>query len=264
VLQPNTGGAFWDTPSADCYAGIAARWYVDVWGDHNRETSMVRYLAGADFGTQTMVVRPAFPKLLSTFGVSHLLSPYPESGAALALVGQDSHAYVYRIDGATRARVVRAARRVSTDREAAARLLDAGFDPNREVLLHDAPESVRPRLADVADASSNIVAGRAVVTHEDSRRLVIQTDAVEDGFLMLADTFYPGWSAQVDRTPTPIYRANLYVRAVQLPKGHHEVQFVYDAPGFARGLQITLVALSMLLLSAGAAASVLWLNKPGS
>ena len=37
VLQPNIGGGFWKIPSADCYAGgIAPRWYVEVWGDHNR------------------------------------------------------------------------------------------------------------------------------------------------------------------------------------------------------------------------------------
>ena len=29
-----------DMPSADCYAGISARWYVDVWGDHNREAAV--------------------------------------------------------------------------------------------------------------------------------------------------------------------------------------------------------------------------------
>ena len=70
------------------------------------------------------------------------------------------------------------------------------------------------------------------MTREDSRQLVIEAEAPEDGFLLLADTFYPGWTAQVDGRPTPIYRANLSVRGIQLPKGRHEVRFTYDAPGF--------------------------------
>ena len=77
-----------------------------------------------------------------------------------------------------------------------------------------------------------------------------------DGFLLLADTFYPGWRAQVDGVATPIYRANISVRGIQLPKGRHEVRFTYDAPGFWRGTQITLLSVSMLLLWAGIAAYV--------
>jgi uncharacterized membrane protein YfhO len=100
------------------------------------------------------------------------------------------------------------------------------------------------------------------VTHEDSRQLVIEAEAPADGFLLLADTFYPGWTAQVDGTPTPIYRANHSVRGIQLPKGRHEVRFSFDAPGFARGLQITLLSVSILVLWAGGAMLLLWLRRP--
>jgi hypothetical protein len=255
VLEPNTGGGFWNTPSADCYAGIAARWYVDVWGDHNRETLMA-LLAYLDFNTQTLRVHPALGKVLKTYGVSHVLSPFPQQEAAFALVSHEKHAYIYRVDGAARVRFVRAARYVKTDREAVTRFLDNGFDPDREILLHEAPESAHPDAEDAEDISATPATSRPVVTREDSRHLVIVADAPEDGFLLLADTFYPGWSAQVDGTPTPVYRANLSVRGIRLPKGRHEVRFTYDAPGFSRGLTITLVAVSLLLLWAGSAAYV--------
>ena len=65
--------------------------------------------------------------------------------------------------------------------------------------------------------------------------------------LLLADTFYPGWTAQVDGAPTTIYRANHSVQGIQLPRGRHDVRFSYDAPGFMPGLTITLTALGMLL-----------------
>ena len=92
------------------------------------------------------------------------------------------------------------------------------------------------------------------MTHEDSRHLVIEAEAPEDGFLLVADTFYPGWTAHVDGQPTPIYRANISVRGIRLPKGRHEVRLTYDLPGFARGLRITLLSVSTLLVWLGVAA----------
>jgi hypothetical protein len=253
VLEPNLGGGIWNTPSADCYAGIAASWYVDVWSDHNRD-ALVSHLAYLDFQSQILRIHPALVKFLRTYGVSHLLSPFPEEEPALPLVSQAGNAYVYRVDGAARVRFVRAARHVKTNDEAAMRLVDSSFDPDREILLHEAADSVHPRVDEVFDdAPSNAATGRAVVTREDSRQVVIDAEAPSDGFLLLTDTFYPGWRAQVDGIPTPIYRANISVRGIQLPKGRHEVRFTYDAPGFARGLKITLLAVSILLLWAGGA-----------
>jgi hypothetical protein len=258
VLQPNTGAGFWNTPSADCYAGIAASWYVDVWGDHNRE-SFVSLMSSLDFDARTLRVNPALARVLRTYGVSHVLSPFPQQESAFALVSHDRNAYVYRVDGSARVRFVRAARHVKTNDEAGRRLLDVSFDPDREILLHEAPDSVHPSVGEVNDAPShaapsNVALSRPVVMREDSRQLVIEAEAPEDGFLLLADTYYPGWAAQVDGNPTPIYRANLSVRGIQLAKGRHEVRFTFEAPGFSRGLQITLAAVSMLLLWAGGAA----------
>ena len=181
---------------------------IDVWGDHNREASLVALLAAPDFDTQTLRVHAALPKILKTYGVTHVLSPFKQQGTALPLVGQTANAYVYRVDGAARARFVQAARHVTTDQETAKRLLDFSFDPDREILLADAPDSVHPTVDEIGDAAPGATAGRAVVTREDTRELVIDADAPANGFLLLADTFYPGWTATVDGTPTPIYRAN--------------------------------------------------------
>ncbi|PYR93284.1 MAG: hypothetical protein DMF84_09845 [Acidobacteria bacterium] len=255
VLAPNTGGGFWNTPSADCYAGIAATWYVNLWGDHNREGSLVSLLMYYDLEGGMLRIHPALPRVLRTYGVTHVLSPFPQQEAVLTPVSHDGIAYVYRVDGAARARFVRAARRVTNDRDAAGRLLAADFDPDREILLHDAPDSIRPSVGE-RDASSNAGAGRAVITREDARHIVIDAEAPADGFLLLADTFYPGWTAQVDGNGTPVYRANISVRGIRLPKGRHDVRFTYDAPGFVRGLWITMLAVSALIVWAGAAAYV--------
>ena len=117
---------------------------MDVWGDHNRK-GLVSQLAYLDFNTQTLRVHSAFANVMSTYGVSHVLSPFPQQESSLAQIGHDQNAFVYRIDGAARVRFVRAARAIKTDQEAVTRLLDAGFDPDGEILLHDAPGSVASR-----------------------------------------------------------------------------------------------------------------------
>jgi hypothetical protein len=58
----------------------------------------------------------------------------------------------------------------------------------------------------------------------------------------------------VDGIPTPIYRANISLRGIALPKGQHTVRFTYDPASLFRGLWVTVIALSVLLLWFGAAA----------
>jgi hypothetical protein len=247
VLQPNLGGALWNIASGDCYAGISARWYVDVWGDHSREAAPVALMAYLDFDAKLLKYHPVFPRFLRTFGVTHVLSPYPQQNESLPLVQHAGHAYIYRVDGASRVRFVSGGRAVRTEQEGIARLLAPDFDPDREIVLHDAPFSAaRPAVGEAADLSPPARPARTSVTRENSREVVIDTEVPQDGFLLLADTFYPGWSAQVDGRPVPIYRANVMVRGIQLPKGRHEVRFSYDPPGFAVGLRITLLSLSLL------------------
>ena len=63
---------------------------------------------------------------------------------------------------------------------------------------------------------------------------------------MLADAWFPGWTATLDDTPTPVLRANYLVRAVAVPAGRHEVVFSYDPPGYATGRTVSGVAWSVL------------------
>ena len=254
VLEPNTGGAFWDTPSADCYAGVSARWYVDVWGDHNREASLMASLSYVDVRGRVLQAAPVLANVLRSFGVTHVLSTFPQTGTALAPLGREGKAWIYRVDDAARVRIVRAARPVTTDRDAMVRLVDPSFDPNDEILLHDVAGQLPSSPVDDATPLSTSLQRRAVITREDGREIAIDAEAPADAFLLLADTYYPGWTAEVDGVETPVYRANVSVRGIRLPKGHHVVRFAYDPPGFTRGLQVTIAALALLLLWIGGAA----------
>ena len=243
VLQPNTGGAFWGIPSADCYAGIAPRWYTDVWGDHNREDSLATRMSLVDPSKQALLLHPGFARLLKGYGVTHVLSSFPQSGTELQYVGRDGNAFVYRVEGAARVRFVPNARFNTSDGAAGARLLDGTFDPDAEVLLHDGyVVSHSPPPTPLSTP------GKAVITHESQRSLTVSVEAPRQGYLLLADTYYPGWTATVDGSPAPVIRANLSVRAVPVPEGRHEIRFTYAAPGVATGIRITTVSVALLIL----------------
>jgi hypothetical protein len=57
-------------------------------------------------------------------------------------------------------------------------------------------------------------------------RFNVTTNA--EGFFYLPDAYYPHWQATVNGESTPIYRANVMFRAIEIPAGEHEVvlQFV--------------------------------------
>jgi hypothetical protein len=254
ILQPNIGGAYWNVPSADCYVGLAPRWFVAVWAYHYYESGLIDGLTSQGFEDKTLFLGSAFLNLLPAYGVTHVLSPFPGRDSRLDLVAREADVYVYRVEGAARARIVRAARRVPDDARAADRLRQPDFNPDNEIVLVGAPDSIHPTAEEATDGSPADATGRATITHEDGRQLVVDAVAPRDGFLLLADMYYPGWRAEVDGVATPIYRANISLRGIALPKGQHTVRFTYDPSSFFRGLWVTLIALTALLLWFGAAA----------
>ncbi|MFN8451123.1 MAG: YfhO family protein [Anaerolineae bacterium] len=78
--------------------------------------------------------------------------------------------------------------------------------------------------------------------------VTIQVDAARGSWLVLADTDYPGWTASVDGVETPIYRANLAFRALQVDAGQHVVQFEYRPDWLLPGALVSAVSLLIALL----------------
>ena len=252
LLEPNVG-VYWNVPPADCYVGLPVRWYISVWGYHYFEASLVSELAFQEFETRTFDVKRGFAKLLGLYGVTHVLTPYPTEAPGLAPVGRTPRAYVYRVDGAARVRVVPGAVIVPNEDLAGSVMRDPAFDPNREVLLMSEPEVPPPSLLQTPVGAAEDGGGRAMLLSDSGNELAIDAFSSRNSFLLLADTYHPGWRAEVDGVATPIYRADISLRAIALPKGHHAVRFVYHPAAFFRAIPITMTALFSLLAWAGMA-----------
>jgi hypothetical protein len=91
------------------------------------------------------------------------------------------------------------------------------------------------------------VAGRAAIVVDEPERVEVATDAPQDAYLVLADTYDPGWSATLDGRPVPVRPAWITFRAVFVPRGRHNVVFRYRPAGFERGLALTACGLLIVL-----------------
>lgn len=73
-------------------------------------------------------------------------------------------------------------------------------------------------------------------------RVTLDTSLDRKGLLVLLDSYYPGWKADVDGEATEVKNANYVYRAVEVPAGQHQVTFHYDPDSFRRGLLISSIA----------------------
>jgi Bacterial membrane protein YfhO len=83
------------------------------------------------------------------------------------------------------------------------------------------------------------VSGKARIVKDLPEQVVVEADAGAPAYLVLSDTFDPGWSATLDGQPAPIWPAYIAFRAVYLPQGPHTVVFTYRPAGFELGLLLT-------------------------
>jgi hypothetical protein len=115
-----------------------------------------------------------------------------------------------------------------------------------DLSLHDAVvlESAAP-----SENRSVPFSGTARVLEYRNSRVYCETEFPVAGYLVLLDSYYPGWRAFVDGRETEIRRANFAFRAVQVPAGQHRVAFVYRPRSFYAGLTLTAISAVLGLVS---------------
>jgi hypothetical protein len=80
---------------------------------------------------------------------------------------------------------------------------------------------------------------------------VLEVTTGAPGLLVISDTWMPGWSAQVDGEPTPIYLGNVAQRVIPLSRpGRHRIALDYHAPGFVMGGIVTAFSIAIWMLIA--------------
>ena len=84
----------------------------------------------------------------------------------------------------------------------------------------------------------------------DSDTLRIDVWSDQPGYVVLTDTWYPGWEATVNGETVPIHRANFLFRAVEVQQGDSQIVFRYAPQSLRDGAQISgLFALALAVVA---------------
>jgi hypothetical protein len=151
------------------------------------------------------------------------------------------------LDVLPRAYVVHQARILEDDAQAVPAMADPTFDPAQTVLLHPDPHQPQPPAVPDLPGASGPASQVAVLAYR-AEEIVLQAEMEHPGYVVLSDTWYPGWQALLDGQPTRIERANLVFRAIHVPQGTHSLHLRYRPASYRWGLRLSLGALSILIL----------------
>lgn len=145
---------------------------------------------------------------------------------------------LHRYPGLPRARIVGSALVVPEDATVETILdLDA-YDPAVTTVLNQrAP----------IELGGSEVRGEVTWVERTPDRVVLDVEATGPGLLVLADNWYPAWTAYVDGEPTAVLRADHALRAVPVEAGPQRVEFRYESDLLRSSITVSLVSLLILL-----------------
>jgi len=241
-LPPNTGTPyhFYEIAGSD----FPSRRYAEL----------AQALGGKVYGHNRIVFSVLQPQLINLTNVKYIIASVEPEGlprGQLKEVYHNSSVRIYEyLSYLPRAYVVHQAKTINDDAQILEMLTSSTFDPRSQIIIEELPPAGLPGNV----PSSN---DRVQITQYQPQMLSIQVELAENGFLFLSDAYYPGWQAFVNGGETKIYRANYAFRAIYLPKGKHQVQFIYTPAGFKLGLAVTITGLILTL----AVLAVCWKKK---
>ncbi|HKV38170.1 MAG TPA: YfhO family protein [Blastocatellia bacterium] len=196
---------------------------------------------------------PFFNLLNVKYILTHQSSPPPINGRLL--LSAEGLSLYENESVMPRAFISRRAVAVPDAKAAAQRLRDGNFDPSQSVVI----ESERP-LAVIGGggAEPGTATSTATITETRLNSVEVATDSNSGGILVLSDTYYPGWRASIDGTPAKIYKADLTMRAVEVPAGRHTVAFRFSPRSLVYSLYVSLLG---AVAAVGYFLAALWLRR---
>jgi hypothetical protein len=171
-----------------------------------------------------------FPTLFDITSVWRILLP-AFGGGARVIQNRDALPRAYFADRVE----------TRTQEQALDHVLAGDFDFHRAITIERDPELAPSRRRRARHRPQKILEVAA-------ERVVIGVDAPGPGILVLADTHYPGWRAQVDGRDAEIFRVNGLQRGVKVDIGDERVEFEYRPASLRRGAVIS-IASAVILLS---------------
>ena len=243
VLMPGHVGLVYGLREAHGYDGLTPRRIEEVTGPvgtgrapHHGLLENTLALHGSEpLSGARLWVSPVFDLV----GIRYVLLPpgtaTPRADFSVVYDAPDGR--IFRNEAALPRAFLVGRARCADDGQARRLIAARAVDFRHEVLLAD--------CADPAPAGEPPSPGASARIGGDAPHAV-QVRAVTDrpAYLVLTDTWYPGWTARVDGHGARLWRANHAFRAVSLAPGEHLVEFRYEPRWLTPGLVISGVSLA--------------------
>ena len=154
-----------------------------------------------------------------------------------APVDRDSAEVVYRLrDAPGRAYAVDRVVAPGDDETLVRLMMSPLFEARRVALASD-------------DAATGLYPGSAGCrirwVEDEPDRIALDVEDSATAFVVVADTYFPGWRATVDGVAAPIHRVDQLVRGVVVPAGRHRLVMRYVPEGWAETLPVTRAAMGV-------------------
>ncbi|MEE2657825.1 MAG: YfhO family protein [Candidatus Latescibacterota bacterium] len=181
------------------------------------------------------------PGLLAQTGTNYIISHRSVTSGAVEQIAAEPEYVYHHAPALPRAYTVPNAVIVPEAGERLRRMSRRDHNPRQMVVLESDPG--------VPLTGSRAFAPARIVEYSDTR-VVIELDDRQagEGFLVLLDTYYPGWTATVDGMPTEILAANHVFRAVAVDEGNRQVAFDYTSNLLMLGTAVSLLTLAIWLV----------------
>ncbi|MFA5261769.1 MAG: YfhO family protein [Candidatus Omnitrophota bacterium] len=124
---------------------------------------------------------------------------------------------------------------------------DGRFDPGEKVFF-----SREPGGRFQIERTRDIPAPPAIVPERYApEEIIYRVRSPKAGYLVVSNTWYPGWSCYVDGQREKLLKANECMWAVNVPAGDHKVCFVFRPLIFKSGMVISMVFLAFIFAVMG-------------
>ncbi len=231
VFNPNVG-MFYGISDIRGYDSIIPKQYADLMGLLAPQDELLDNRIASFYNPD-----PLSSPLVNLLNVKYVLTKRPLPNAGYTLV-YDGEIKIYRNDRVLPRAFMVPQARVIPDRAALLAQMKQ-FDPAREVLLDQNPGIAGAATCALKPVSIDAYTGDQVIVKS-------QQDCA--GWLVLSDSYFPGWLSYIDEQAVPLYRADYNFRAVYVPAGEHTIRFKYSPLSFRVGAISAFLGVMVLLL----------------
>ncbi len=125
----------------------------------------------------------------------------------------------------------------------------SGISDVKNRFKNDSFEPATTALVENFDSIKNLSQGVVIDADYKDDSVELEVKTYGRAFLILSDSYYPGWKAYVDDTETMIYKVNGVMRGVLVQNsGEHKVRFIFRPFSFYAGLSVTVATFLVMIL----------------